>query len=105
MNEAPRYATLRDYLGVIRRQRWLLLAFVIVFSGVAFAVSATEKKVYEATASLALHDLGQDLNLLGTASPPQAPTEQLAAENAQLINRPAIAVRASKRLDGAVSAA
>ena len=105
MNEAPRYATLRDYLRVIRAQRWLLLAIVVVFAAVAYAVSATQDKSYEASASLALHDLGQDLNLLGTTAPPQSTAEQLAAENAQLINRPSIAVRASRRLDGRVSPA
>src|SRR3954452_1798332 len=104
MNEAPRYATLRDYVRVIRAQRWLLLAIVAIFGAVGYAVSATQDKTYEASASLALHDLGQDLNLLGTTAPPQSTAEQLAAENAQLINRPTIAAKASKRLDGRASA-
>jgi len=103
MNEAPRYATLRDYLNVLRRQRWLLASIIVAFAGAAFVISETQAETYEAEASLSFRDIGRDLNLLGTVAPPQFAPEQLAAENAQLIDRPGIARRASARLDGAVS--
>ena len=105
MNEGPRYVTLRDYLRVVRRNRWLILAIVVAFTGVAMAISLTQTERYEASAALSFRDIGSDLNLLGTSTPPQSSPEQRAAATAQLIGRPEIARRVRRRLGGKVSAA
>jgi succinoglycan biosynthesis transport protein ExoP len=98
MTETPRYATLRDYLRVIRASGWLILTIVSAFAAVAFAISISQTKSYEARASLSFRDLGEDLSLLGTSVPVQSTGQERAAASAQLINRPQIAVRVKKRL-------
>src|SRR5947207_2142031 len=98
MTNVPRYTTLRDYLRVIKAQRWLILASIVVFAAIAFALSESQTKHYEATASLSFRDVGSDLNLLGVNTPPQTTGEEQAAAAAQLINRPAIAIRVKQRL-------
>jgi tyrosine-protein kinase len=103
MSDVPRYATLRDYLRVIRRNRWLILAIVAAFASVAFVISITQTERYEARSSLAFRDLGSDLNLLGGSAPPQSSIEQRAAATAQLISRPEIVERVSERLGGSIS--
>lgn len=103
MNDGPRYVTLRDYLRVVRRNRWLVAAIVVAFTGVAMAISLTQAERYEARASLSFRDIGSDLNLLGASAPPQVSPEERAAATAQLINRPVIARRASRRLRAGVS--
>ena len=103
MNEGPRYVTLRDYLRVVRRNRWLILAIVVAFTGVAMAISLTQSERYEARASLSFRDIGSDLNLLGTSTPPQALPEQRAAATAQLIGRPEIARRVRRAFRRRVS--
>ncbi len=39
MTERPRYASLRDYLGLLRRQRWLILATTLAFAAAALATA------------------------------------------------------------------
>jgi uncharacterized protein involved in exopolysaccharide biosynthesis len=86
VNETPRYATLRDYLRVLRSHRWLILGITILFAGAAFLVSSLQKKEYTAQASLSFHDISQDLSLVGQQSVPTVAPDQLAAINADLIN-------------------
>lgn len=98
MNDAPRYQTLRDYLRVIRAQRWLILLFVLAFGGAAYAYSAQQTDRYEAQASLSFKEATQDLELIGAQSIPRQTPEQRAAVNAQLITRVGVAQRVKEQL-------
>lgn len=67
--EQNRYATLRDYLGMLRRQKLLVAAFVIIFAAAAYALSASQDKRYESQASVQFNDVARDLKLLGVELP------------------------------------
>ena len=45
-------ATLRDYLAVIWRRKWLVLLVVVVATGVAYGLSAIQTKMYSAASQL-----------------------------------------------------
>src|SRR4051812_6886107 len=66
MDEAPRYATLRDYLQVLRRRRVLIAVVTAVFAGAALLISVAQTPVYQASASLTFRDIFQDLRLIGS---------------------------------------
>ncbi|MGI8728161.1 MAG: Wzz/FepE/Etk N-terminal domain-containing protein [Solirubrobacterales bacterium] len=97
MNQ-PRYSSLRDYLDVLRRQRWVVLAVTLVFGLAAFAVSILQIPIYASTASLSYTDVTDELRVLGLNVPGQAPLERAAA-NARTIATPEVAEGVSKRLD------
>lgn len=93
MSDQPRYQTLRDYLRVIRAQRWLILLFIVLFGGAAFAYSARQDPTYEAEASLAFKEPTQDLAFLGISAFPSSTPQQRAAVNSELVTRAAVARR------------
>ena len=45
-------ATLRDYLAVVWRRKWLVLLVVVVATGVAYGLSAMQTKMYSAASQL-----------------------------------------------------
>ncbi len=49
---SPRYATLVDYLAVIRRRKWIVLVVLLASVAASFAVSTREHKVYEASSQV-----------------------------------------------------
>jgi succinoglycan biosynthesis transport protein ExoP len=87
MTNQPRYASLRDYLALLRRQRWLILAFVGVFALAGFAVSKAQSKTYTAEADLSVRDISQDLQLIDPNSPPPASPAVFAQASAQTVAR------------------
>jgi succinoglycan biosynthesis transport protein ExoP len=105
VNETPRYSSLRDYLRVLRSHRLLILGITVAFAAAAFLVSSLQQKEYTAQASLSFHDINQDLSLVGQQSVPVISQDQLAAINADLVNRPAVANRVKASLDTNLSAA
>lgn len=99
MNEAPRYATLRDYLDALRRHRWLILAVALLFGGAAYAYTKSQDPVYTAESSLAVRDISQDVDLISsTALPTRALPETLAVSSAEQATRPVVAQRVKKAL-------
>jgi capsular exopolysaccharide synthesis family protein len=99
MTERPRYASLRDYLGLLRRQRWLILAAVAIFAGAALAISARATPTYQADASVEFRDIAQDLRLFDTSVPAESSPAQLAAQKAEAATRIAVARRVRRSLD------
>jgi succinoglycan biosynthesis transport protein ExoP len=97
VNDTPRYASLRDYLRVLRSHRLLILGVIVAFAAAAFLVSSLQKKEYTAQASLSFQDISQD-PLLNQQSIPTISADQLAAINADLINSPSVAARVKARL-------
>ena len=92
--DAPRYASLRDYVALIRRQRFVILLVTAVFGIAALGVSLFQSPTYTAQASIAFRDISQDLSLLnGNAGLQEIPSVQ-AAREAALLTGPEIAVKA-----------
>jgi receptor protein-tyrosine kinase len=98
MSDAPRYATLRDYLRVVKNQRWLILGITIAFAAAAYLVSAIQTPKYTAETSLSFREIGQDLSFLGRETIPELAPDQRAAINAEQINREEVATRVQKSL-------
>src|SRR2546423_5984210 len=91
MDDAPRYATLRDYLQVLRRRRVLIAVVTAAFAAAALLISLAQTPVYEASASLTFRDIFQDLRLIGSGDTvPDVPPGVRAAQNAQLVTRPEV---------------
>jgi polysaccharide biosynthesis transport protein len=90
-SQGPRYATLRDYLRVVKTNRWLIVMIALAFAGAALAYSLTQKKTYTASSTLEFRDVMQDLNLIGGRGASLNLPSQLAATNSKLIDTPAVA--------------
>jgi capsular exopolysaccharide synthesis family protein len=96
---APRYASLRDYLRVVR-ERWLLIAaFTLVCGAAAFGYSATQVEVYETSAKLIARERSADIDLLGTGGVATASPQGLQAELAARAERDSVAKEVAKALD------
>lgn len=92
------YASLRDYLKVIRQHR-LLVAVVTLFAvGAALAYSLAQDKVYEAEASLNFREPTQDVELIGLPPIRNQTPEVRAAVGAELANRREVLEAARKQL-------
>lgn len=103
-SDAPQYATLSDYLRVLRERRILIVLVTLVFAGAALALSIREEPTYVAETSLSFADPAQDLDILGTPVAPSRGPEQRAAESAVEVTRPEIFEGARERLRTQMSA-
>lgn len=94
-----RYATLRDYLRVIARRRWLILLATLLFTAGGLAYSLNEESTYEAEAQLSASNIGDDLDRILTGDPftQRAPGQQSAA-TAESITGPEVSRRAKREL-------
>jgi len=98
MSETPRYATLRDYLRVIRTQRWLILGITAVFAAAAFTYCMLQTPKYTSETKLSFREVGQDLDLLGRESVPELAPDQRASINADQVKQRDVAARVQKAL-------
>jgi len=57
--------TLRDYLGVIRRRWWIVVGAVVITTGIALGLSATQTPIYQAEAQMLVETRSND-SLFGT---------------------------------------
>ena len=99
----PRYSSLDDYLGVLRRRRWIILALLIVGAAAGVAWALTREETYTASASLSFRDTSQDLALFGIDTVPQDPPSVRAAVNAERVTRPEVTRRVANRFEGELS--
>jgi len=92
-------ATLRDYLGVVRRRRWIILLAVVLVPAAALAFSLHQEKLYQAQAKVLLSAQNLAAQLTGTqntgVNEPQTEIVQTQAEVARV---PAIAERVLRRV-------
>jgi Mrp family chromosome partitioning ATPase/capsular polysaccharide biosynthesis protein len=104
VSDAPRYATLRDYLRVLRGNGALIVLVILVFAGAAFAFTSRQHKEYSAESALAFEDPTQDFQLIGTtpAQSEQSP-DQRAAVKAESVSRPPVLSRVAKSLGGRIT--
>lgn len=98
MSDTPRYSTLRDYLRVLSKQRWLILGITAIFTLAAYGVSSLQTTKYTAETSLSFREIGQDLTFLGQESLPELAPDQRANINAERLRRSDIARRVQKAL-------
>ena len=92
MKDGPRYATLRDYLRVLREHRVLIVLVTVVFAAVAVFISDSSDPVYQARVSVAFIDPNQDVALI---DPNTAASQQAIAERPPSTPRPSSAPRSS----------
>jgi capsular exopolysaccharide synthesis family protein len=100
MNPAgqPHEQTLADYLAVVRRYKWVIIAFAVLAPLAAYFVSAQQAKVYEASAEVLL--TRQDLGSAVTGIPnPNTYTDpdRYARTQAALARIPAVATKTVDR--------
>jgi polysaccharide biosynthesis transport protein len=89
MQPNAREQTIADYLVVIRRYKWLILATALVVPIAAYVVSAQQEKVYRASSDVLLNrqDLGSSLTGIPTQSTVTDPV-RYARTQAQLARVP-----------------
>jgi succinoglycan biosynthesis transport protein ExoP len=85
MSSEPRYASLRDYLGLLRRQRLIIVAATVVLALAGLAVSLAQSKTYTAEADVSFRDISQDLRLLQPNAPASQTPGSLALKSAQTV--------------------
>jgi capsular exopolysaccharide synthesis family protein len=90
--------TLADYFAVVRRYKWVIVAFAIVVPVAALVISTQQAKVYEATADVLLsrQDLGSAVTGIPDANTFTDP-DRVARTQAALARIPAVAEAAVKR--------
>ncbi len=87
---APRYATLRDYIAVLRRYWWVIGIIALIGAGAGAADAIRKKAVYQSSVEVAFQDPTKDLNIVGIGtSTPETP-DQVAALNATTAISPAV---------------
>ena len=61
--------TLRDYLAVVRRRRWVILLAILLVPGSALFFSARQEQLYEAKAEVLIARQNLAASLTGTTDP------------------------------------
>jgi polysaccharide biosynthesis transport protein len=87
-------STLHDYLLVLRRRKWIVIAAVVVAPLVAILLSLREPVTYEASAQVLVNRQNLAANLAGVNDPTQLDSTRLLATQTQFARLPVIAERA-----------
>ena len=83
--EEPRYLSIRDYVAVIRRGKWLILILVALIAGGAYYRADQQTPIYKAESAVGFQDVSADLSLVGTNVLPQTQPSQRANEAAKTV--------------------
>jgi capsular exopolysaccharide synthesis family protein len=89
--DRPRYATVRDYVRVLRQQRVLIALVALVFGAAAFLISSQQAKRYGAEAAMEFSEPTQAYDLIGQPIGSRQAPDQLAAAGAELVTRQPVA--------------
>jgi Mrp family chromosome partitioning ATPase/capsular polysaccharide biosynthesis protein len=101
MTDVPRYASLHDYLRVLRRSKWIVLAAVILFGAGAWALTSGDKSLYRAQTSLSFQDVTQQTgDLLNPSVVATGQAQAREAINASTITRPVLVALVQEQLHG-----
>jgi succinoglycan biosynthesis transport protein ExoP len=93
-------ATLRDYLHVVQRRKWIILIAVVLVPASAVAFSMREKPMYEASASVFLSNQDFASALAGVPAPNSGGASGTEMQTQAVLARvPAIAWRVVTQLD------
>ena len=98
MNErVEEESVLREWLGVLSRQRWLVLAAVLITPLLAFTVSHRQQRIYQATAEVLVNEQNPSASILNpSSSSATAPPDRYAATQASLARVATVAEMAVK---------
>ena len=98
---AAQAATLRDYLHVVRRRKWIILMAVVLVPVAAVAFSLHQQKLYQASAQVLLSSQNLAATLTGTQQTgvAQDPT-RIAQTQADVARVPTIAARVLRKVAG-----
>lgn len=95
-------ATLRDYLHVVRRRKWIILLAVVLVPAAAIALSLHQQKLYQASAQVLLSTQNLAAQLTGTQNTGiNEPQSEIVQTQAQVARVPEIAYRVLVRVPGA----
>ncbi len=99
----------RQLGAALRRRWWLVLAFVLIAGGAAYAISKQQPSKYDATSKLLFRTPNYGQDVFGSGTTPSTggdsdPVRQ-AATNQALVELPIVAKKTSQALHGRVSAA
>jgi polysaccharide biosynthesis transport protein len=93
-------STLRDYVHLARRRKWIILQVIVIVPAVAVFLAARQDKQYEACANVLLSYQNLASSLTGTPdSSIYQPVERIAETQAELARVPAVSQRAALRLN------
>jgi polysaccharide biosynthesis transport protein len=94
-------ATLRDYLHVLRRRKWLVVQAVVLVPAAALAFSIHQQKLYQASAQVLLSSQNLANQLTGTQQTGvNVQADRVAQTQADVARVPAIAARVLRRVPG-----
>src|SRR3954451_18307506 len=85
--------TLRDYLRVVRRRKWIILQAVLLVPAVAVGLSLRQEKVYKATSQVLLVQQNP-ANFNNGSQVQNTPPDRQAQTQAELARVPGVAQKA-----------
>ncbi len=92
-------STLRDYLHVVRRRKWIILQAIVIVPAVAIFLSSRQTKMYESSAQVLLSYQNLASALTGVPeSPTYVPAADIRQTQAQLAMVPAVSERTARVL-------
>lgn len=99
-------STLRDYLQVVRRRKWIIVQTVVIVPLAALAFSINQQATYQGSAQVLLsqQDLGSQLTGTQVTMSSADPADRQTQTQADLARVPNVADRAIHRLNLAMSA-
>jgi capsular exopolysaccharide synthesis family protein len=92
------HADVRTYLQILWRRKWILLACVVFIPLAVYLKSASDTKVYEATATLQIQSQSVDTSLFSGTSSDTTPPDVTLNAAARLITTTGVAQQAAKQL-------
>ena len=94
-------ATLRDYLHVLRRRKWIILQAAVLVPAAAIGFSLHQQKLYRASAQVLLSSQNLATELTGTQQTGvSVQPDRVAQTQADVARVPAIAARVLRRVPG-----
>jgi polysaccharide biosynthesis transport protein len=92
-------STLRDYLHVVRRRKWIILQAIVLVPAVAVFLSMRQQKLYESSAQVLLSYQNLASALTGVPeSPTYVPAADIRQTQAELAMVPAVSERTARAL-------
>jgi capsular exopolysaccharide synthesis family protein len=92
-------SVLRDWLGVLSRQKWILLLAVVAVPLVAFVASGSQQRLYQASAAVLVNEQNPTAAALNLTTSAASPPDRYAATQAGLARLGTVAQMAVKAAD------
>jgi Mrp family chromosome partitioning ATPase len=93
---ANRPTTLADYVAILRRRKWIVIALPVVAAISAYLVSATQSAVYEATAKVLVDRSTAASAIVNIPDPAGGDPARFLATQANIARSPALAARVAR---------